>query len=160
AHGFVPNPGYVDKFVAPGGPGIRVDTALFDGAPVPEFYDSLIAKVAAHGLTRNEVIERMRVALGEMIIEGVKTTIPVHQEILAERRFLQGNYHTQFLDKMLAGWKPTSITSPEDVAAMFLAMKLRGSEPPRIESRAGKVGWRSGLQQHEVGKPALYVEGV
>ena len=160
AHGFVPNPGYVSRFVAPGGPGIRVDTALFDGAPVPEFYDSLIAKVAAHGLSRNEAIERMQVALSEMVIEGVKTTIPVHQEILSESRFLRGNYHTQFLDKMLAGWKPTSVTSPEDVAAMFLAMKLRGSEPPRIESRSGKAGWRSGLQQQEIGKPALYVEGV
>src|SRR5207249_722924 len=67
ARGFIPSPGRVDKFVPPGGPGVRVDSALYDGAFVPEYYDSLVAKVAAQGLDRREVIERMKVALGETV---------------------------------------------------------------------------------------------
>src|SRR5713101_10134224 len=105
ALGFVPSPGRVEKFVPPGGPGVRVDSALYDGAFVPEYYDSLVAKIATHGLDRPQAIERMRVALGETVVEGVKTTIPVHQTILENGNFLEGNYHVQFLDKMLSGWK-------------------------------------------------------
>src|SRR5881296_3504087 len=100
ARGFVPSPGRVDKFVPPGGPGVRVDSALYDGAFVPEYYDSLVAKLAVQGLGRTEVIGRMKVALTEMIVDGIKTTIPVHQTILEDRKFLQGNYHVQFLDSL------------------------------------------------------------
>ncbi len=162
AHGFAPNPGKVTKFVPPAGPGIRVDTALYDGAPVPEFYDSLIAKVAAHGLGRGEVIERMKVALDEMIIEGVKTTVPVHQTILDEKRFLQGKYHTQYLDKMLAGWRPHSAISTEEIAAAFLAMK-RSSGPVHeetVSAAARRGGWRMGIQEQPAMRRALYVEGL
>jgi acetyl-CoA carboxylase, biotin carboxylase subunit len=162
AHGFAPNPGTVSKFVPPGGPGIRVDSALYDGAPVPEFYDSLIAKVAAQGRDREEAIQRMRVALDEMVVEGVKTTIPVHQTILEEKRFLQGNYHTQYLDKMLAGWRPRAIVSSEEVAAIFLAMK-RTQTPIRtdnVEATFRRAGWRMGLPEQQTARPALYVEGV
>jgi len=162
AHSFAPNPGNVSKFVSPGGPGIRVDTALFDGAPVPEFYDSLIAKVAAQGLDRSQAVERMRVALGEMIIEGVKTTIPVHQAILTDRRFLQGAYHTQFLDKMLAGWRPPVLTSPGEAAAMFLAIR-RGAGVNITLDRDAKhlrACWKSGIEQQRTLRPALYVEGL
>src|SRR5947208_5182955 len=72
ARGFIPSPGRVDKFVPPGGPGVRVDSALYDGAFVPEYYDSLVAKVAAQGLERRVVIERMKVALGETVVGGLK----------------------------------------------------------------------------------------
>src|SRR5207244_8374703 len=102
ARGFIPSPGRVDKFVPPGGPGVRVDSALYDGAFVPEYYDSLVAKVAAQGLDRIEVIERMKVALGETVVAGIRSTVPVHQAILEDRKFLQGKYHVQFLDKMLS----------------------------------------------------------
>ncbi len=162
AHGFAPNPGTVSKFVPPGGPGIRVDSALYDGAQVPEFYDSLVAKVAAHGRGRDEAIQRMRVALNELIVEGIKTTIPVHQTILEERRFLRGNYHAQYLDKMLAGWRPHPTLSSEEAATIFLAIK-RLATPIRTESAEATpriTGWRRGLQQQQVAKPALYVEGV
>jgi acetyl-CoA carboxylase biotin carboxylase subunit len=162
AHGFAPNPGTVTKFVPPAGPGIRVDSALFDGASVPEFYDSLVAKVAAYGRDRDEAIQRMRVALDEMVVEGIKTTVPVHQTILEEKRFLQGKYHTQFLDKMLAGWRPQAILSTEEVAAIFLAMK-RAPTPLRAESGEAtphRAGWRMGLQEQQSARPALYVEGV
>src|SRR5881296_1798235 len=100
ARGFIPSPGRVDRFVPPGGPGVRVDSALYDGAFVPEYYDSLVAKLAVQGLGRTEVIGRMKVALTEMIVDGIKTTIPVHQTILEDRKFLQGNYHVQFLDSL------------------------------------------------------------
>src|SRR5919109_1050669 len=141
ARGFAPNPGTVTKFVAPGGPGVRVDSALYDGATVPEYYDSLVAKVATHGSGRDEAIQRMRVALEEMIVEGIKTTVPVHQTILEDRRFLHGKYHTQLLDKILLGWKPHSTVSSGEVAAIFLAMKrttgsvhAQGSETIRRQS--------------------------
>src|SRR5467141_263268 len=115
AHGFIPSPGRVERFVPPGGPGVRVDTALYVGAFVPEYYDSLVAKIATRGLNRTQVIERMRVALEETMIEGVKTTIPVHQTILENRNFLQGNYHVQFLDKMLSGWKRQAEMTPDEI---------------------------------------------
>lgn len=162
AHNFSPNPGRVTKFVPPGGPGVRVDTALYDGAPIPEFYDSLIAKVATHGRNREEAIERMRVALDEMVVEGVKTTIPVHQTILEERRFTQGKYHTQFLDKLLSGWRPQGAVTPEEAAAIFLTLKHsaapRTAEDRRKTSRGST--WRSGPQEQSLRGPALYVEGV
>jgi acetyl-CoA carboxylase, biotin carboxylase subunit len=162
AHGFAPNPGTVTKFVPPGGPGIRVDSALYDGAPVPEFYDSLVAKVAAHGRDREEAIQRMRVALDEMIVEGIKTTVQVHQTILEEKRFIQGHYHTQYLDKMLAGWRPRAIVSAEEAAAIFLAMN-RTQSPTHVAntvSNSRRAGWRTGLPEQQTARPALYVEGV
>src|SRR5256885_6769512 len=115
ARGFIPSPGRVDRFVPPGGPGVRVDSALYDGAFVPEYYDSLVAKVAVQGLDRTEVIGRMKVALTEMIVDGIKTTIPVHQTILENRKFVQGDYHVQFLDSMLSGWKPQAKTTPDEI---------------------------------------------
>lgn len=162
AHGFIPSPGRVEKFVPPGGPGIRVDSALYDGAPVSEYYDSLVAKIATQGLRRMEVIGRMKVALSETVVDGVKTTIPVHQAILEDRKFLQGNYHVQSLDKMLSGWTPQPDTSPEEIAAVFLAIKrsigLASSLGPRKTDRRSR--WRSGLEEPQLGKQALFVEGL
>ena len=162
AHGFIPSPGRVDKFVPPGGPAIRVDTALYDGAFVPEYYDPLIAKIAVQGLDRSELIERMKVALSETVIEGVKTTIPVHQAILEDRKFLQGNYHVQFLDKMLSGWKPQLDTTPEEIAAVFLAIKQtrRSSLTPSPQKTLRGSPWRSGPEEPRLGKQALFVEGL
>jgi len=162
AHGFAPSPGIVTRFVPPAGPGIRVDSALFDGASVPEFYDSLVAKVAAYGRDRNEAIQRMRVALDEMVVEGIKTTVPVHQTILEEKHFLQGKYHTQYLDKMLAGWRPQSILSTEEIAAIFLTMKRTpiSLRVERAEATARRNGWRMNHQEQQSARPALYVEGV
>ena len=162
SRGFIPTPGRIDKFVAPGGPGIRVDSALCDGALVPEYYDSLIAKIAAQGLDRKEVIERMKVALGEIIVDGVKTTIPVHQTILQDRKFLEGSYHVQFLDKMLIGWKPQPATTLEEIAAVFLAIRRTIGPastlgPQKSERRSQ---WRSGLEESQLGKQALFVEGL
>jgi len=96
---FVPCPGKIATFIPPGGPGIRVDTAAASGWVIPSHYDSLIAKVIAYGKDREEAIMRMRRALKEFIIEGIKTTIPFHLKILNDADFLSGNFNTHFLEK-------------------------------------------------------------
>jgi acetyl-CoA carboxylase biotin carboxylase subunit len=82
----------------PGGPGIRVDTHLFDGYRIPPYYDSLIAKVIAWGQDRGEAMARMRRALREMRIDGVRTTIPFHRSLFADARFHAGDVHTRFVE--------------------------------------------------------------
>jgi acetyl-CoA carboxylase biotin carboxylase subunit len=96
---FIPSPGKISTFIVPGGPGIRVDTAAFSGWVVPAHYDSLIAKVVAHGQNREEAVLRMRRALMEFIIEGIKTTIPFYLKILYDPEFLDGHFNTHFLEK-------------------------------------------------------------
>jgi acetyl-CoA carboxylase biotin carboxylase subunit len=99
---FAPSPGVVTHYAAPGGPGIRVDSALYDGCPVPPHYDSLIAKIIAYGESRDEAVARMRRALAECQIQGVKTNIPLHRRILDDPAFLKGKYSTNFLEKFIA----------------------------------------------------------
>jgi acetyl-CoA carboxylase biotin carboxylase subunit len=99
---FLPSPGLLTVLRLPGGPGVRVDTHAYAGYLVPPFYDSLLAKVIAHGRTRDEAVRCMRRALHEMRVEGVKTTIPVHQRILQHPDFLAGRTSTQFLTRLLA----------------------------------------------------------
>ena len=100
--GFIPNPGKILAFHVPGGPGIRVDTHVYAGYEIPPFYDSMLAKLIAFGHTRTEAIGRLKRGLSEFVIEGVKTTIPFHQEIVENEEFLQGNIHTSFVDLLLS----------------------------------------------------------
>jgi len=100
---FAPSPGTVTDYLAPGGPGIRVDSALYSGCLVPPHYDSLVAKIIAFGDTREEAIARMQRALGECRIEGIKTNIPLHRRIVNDPAFLKGRYSTNFLEKFIAG---------------------------------------------------------
>ncbi len=95
---FIPSPGTVSLFIPPGGHGVRTDTAAFSGWKVPAYYDSLIAKVIVHGRDREEAIMRMKRALGEFVIEGIKTTIPFHLKILDDRDFISGKFNTHFVD--------------------------------------------------------------
>ncbi|GAB4543418.1 MAG: acetyl-CoA carboxylase biotin carboxylase subunit [Thermodesulfovibrionia bacterium] len=97
---FIPSPGRITTFIPPGGQGVRVDTAAYSGWTVTPYYDSLIAKLIVHGMNREEAIIRMRRALREFIIEGIKTTIPFHQRVLSHPDFLSGNFNTHFLDSM------------------------------------------------------------
>ncbi len=99
-HGFRPSPGKIESLHFPGGPGIRVDSHVYAQYVIPPFYDSLIAKVIAHGRTRDEAIRRMQRALEEFVIEGVKTTIPLHQRILQGRAFQAGDLDTSFLARL------------------------------------------------------------
>jgi acetyl-CoA carboxylase biotin carboxylase subunit len=98
---FAPNPGRITTLNLPSGAGVRVDTAIYDGYFVPPYYDSLIAKVIVHSRTRERAIARMRRALESMIVEGIKTTIPLHLKILNDPDFIAGNFSTRFMDRFL-----------------------------------------------------------
>jgi acetyl-CoA carboxylase biotin carboxylase subunit len=99
---FVPSPGHITTFRVPGGPGIRVDTAAHADAVIPPYYDSLIAKLIAHGHDRAEAIARMRGALDGFVVEGIKTTIPLQKRIIASPDFAAGKFDTHFLERQLA----------------------------------------------------------
>jgi len=99
---FRPSAGRVTAFRVPGGPGIRVDTACHADAVIPPYYDSLIAKIIAHGHDRAEAIARMQRALLGFVVEGVKTTIPLHMKILANPEFIAGKFDTHFLERLFA----------------------------------------------------------
>ncbi len=97
---FMPSPGEIVSFHIPGGPGIRIDTHAYQRYHIPPFYDSLIAKLIAYGDTREEALARLKRALEEFVIEGVKTTIPFHQKLIAHPDFISGNFDTGFLDRV------------------------------------------------------------
>jgi acetyl-CoA carboxylase biotin carboxylase subunit len=97
---FLPSPGRVTNFRAPGGPGIRLDSHAYVGYMVPPYYDSLLAKLIAHGRDREEAIARMQRALDEMVIQGVQTTIPFHQKVLRHPDFLVGRTSTRFVERL------------------------------------------------------------
>ena len=99
---FVPSPGKIDGYHAPGGLGVRVDSALYDGYRVPSHYDSLIAKLVVHGTTRNECMMRLRRALEEFVIGGIDTSLPLHRRIIAEPNFINGNYDIHWLEHLMA----------------------------------------------------------
>jgi len=98
---FSPSPGKIAAFHLPGGPGIRVDTHIFSGYLIPPSYDSLLAKLITWGRNRDEAIARMKRALEEFVVEGVKTTIPFHQRIIEDERFKSGKYYTNFVEEEL-----------------------------------------------------------
>lgn len=97
---FVPSPGLISEYNVPGGHGIRVDTHVYKGYKIPPYYDSMVAKIIAHGKDRQEAIKKMKRALDEFVIEGIKTTIPLHKKILDNENFLNNNYSTSFIEKM------------------------------------------------------------
>jgi len=98
---FIPQPGQVDSFHAPGGPGIRVDSHIYDGYRIPPNYDSMIGKLIAHGETREAAIARMRVALDEMVLGGVVNNIPLHQRLLRDSGFVEGGTNIHYLEQLL-----------------------------------------------------------
>src|SRR6266540_3940074 len=103
---FVPSPGRITSWHAPGGPGIRVDSHVYQNYFVPPYYDSMIGKVIAYGDTREQAIARMRIALSEMIVEGIKTNIPLHQDLLNDKNFILGGTSIHYLEERLAKRKP------------------------------------------------------
>jgi acetyl-CoA carboxylase, biotin carboxylase subunit len=99
---FVPSPGRITALNIPGGPGVRVDTAVYPGYVVPPYYDSMIAKLIVHSRTRELAIARMQRALDMMVVEGIKTTIPLHRKIMADERFRRGDFSTKFMEEFNA----------------------------------------------------------
>ena len=102
---FLPSPGTVKRFEAPGGPGVRVDTHLYDGYRIPPNYDSMIGKLIVHGPDRETAIARMRLALAETVIEGVKCNVPLQQRIMSDVGFQQGGQNIHYLEKRMAEHK-------------------------------------------------------
>jgi len=100
-HTFVPSPGRLTAFHIPGGPGIRVDTHAYHGYMVPPNYDSMIGKLLAYGDTREQALNRMRIALSEMVVEGIKTNIPLHLELMSDGEFRQGGTSIHYLEHKL-----------------------------------------------------------
>jgi acetyl-CoA carboxylase biotin carboxylase subunit len=105
---FVPSPGRITQYHTPGGPGIRVDSHVFQNYFVPPHYDSMIGKVIAHGDTREQAIARMRTALSEMVVEGIKTNLPLHQDLLQDAAFLASGTSIHYLEEKLAALKKAS----------------------------------------------------
>ncbi|MEO8461250.1 MAG: acetyl-CoA carboxylase biotin carboxylase subunit, partial [Dokdonella sp.] len=99
---FMPSPGTVKCFETPGGPGVRVDTHLYDGYKIPPNYDSMIGKIIVHGRDRSTAIARMRIALSEMVVDGIKTNLPLQQRILSDAGFQQGGQNIHYLEKRIA----------------------------------------------------------
>jgi len=104
---FTPSPGTVTKYHPPGGPGIRVDSAMESGGTVQPYYDSLVAKLIGYGRDREEALARTRRALDEFIIEGIKTTVPLHQQILDHADFQKGHVSTRFLERLMGSHPPS-----------------------------------------------------
>ena len=100
-HTFVPSPGRITLYHAPGGPGVRVDSHVYQNYYVPPHYDSMIGKLITYGATREQAIARMRIALSEMIVEGIKTNIPLHQELLVDQVVLEGGFSIHYLENKL-----------------------------------------------------------
>ena len=98
---FVPSPGFINRFHMPRGPGVRMDTHVYGGYTVPPHYDSMIGKLITHGATREQAIARMRVALSEMYVEGIKTNTPLHADLMADLAFQQGGTSIHYLEQKL-----------------------------------------------------------
>ncbi|MDD5240583.1 MAG: acetyl-CoA carboxylase biotin carboxylase subunit [Sulfuricella sp.] len=102
---FVPSPGRITVYHVPGGPGIRVDSHVYQNYVVPQYYDSMIGKLISYGATRDQAIARMKTALSEMVVEGIKTNVPLHQDLMRDVAFVQGGSSIHYLEQKLAAAK-------------------------------------------------------
>jgi len=100
-YSFVPSPGIISRFHLPGGPGVRIDTHAYGGYKVPSNYDSMIGKLITYGKTRDQAISRMQIALSEMVIEGIKTNIPLHRDLMNDLAYQAGGVSIHYLEKKL-----------------------------------------------------------
>jgi acetyl-CoA carboxylase biotin carboxylase subunit len=108
---FLPSPGRIDAYIAPGGPGVRVDSHAYPGYTIPQFYDSLVSKLIVWGRDRQEAIQRMQRALDEYAITGISTTIPFHQKVLANEAFQKGDVTTDFIERHMTKPQPAAASS-------------------------------------------------
>ncbi len=114
ANDFAPSPGRIDRYNAPGGPGIRIDSHAHAGYTVLPYYDSMIGKLMAHGRNRGEAISILQRALEEFVIEPIKTTVPIHREILKNPLFRRGQVYTDFIPRLLGDWPDKKLDGAED----------------------------------------------
>jgi acetyl-CoA carboxylase biotin carboxylase subunit len=144
---FLPSPGRITALRTPGGPGIRDDIGVYEGYEVPLFYDPLISKLSAWGASRGEALGRMRRALSEYVVEGIKTNIPFHQRMLRDERFLEGDFDTEYVDRcFLPEEQSRPPSSPERalIAAAILAywgQEKASMEAASCETEGGSSAW-------------------
>ena len=140
---FLPSVGTVSFVSVPGGPGVRVDSALYDGLEISHYYDPLIAKLCAWGRTRPEAIQRMRRALREFKIVGVSTNIPFHLQVMEDAHFIQGRLDTTFVERRFQGRKENGLREEQValLAAAILARRRGAGQRPAGRDRPGG-GWR------------------
>jgi acetyl-CoA carboxylase biotin carboxylase subunit len=146
---FLPSPGRIVALREPGGPGVRVDSGVYDGYDVQLHYDPLIAKLIAWGRDRAEAVERMRRALREYSLAGVKTTIPFHRRVMADPDFLAGRFDTTYIDTRFPGRPHAWDESAREVALVAAAIHaVRGATPPaRPEPSAAPSAWLLAARQ-------------
>ena len=131
ARDFLPATGRVTRLELPSGPGVRVECGIYEGFEVPVYYDPLVAKLLTWGMTRDEAIARMVRALDEFKVEGIKTTIPFHREVMRHPAFLSGNYHTGFLEEFRAGNEERSLHLVAALAALVGIQEKSGEARAR-----------------------------
>ena len=102
AYKLTPSAGRITRYHAPGGPGVRVDSHVYHNYMVPPYYDSMIGKIITYGDTRDQAIARMRIALSEMVVDGIKTNIPLHRDLLEDSNFVAGGVSIHYLEQKLA----------------------------------------------------------
>lgn len=132
---FMPCPGLVTSLRTPGGPGVRDDSGVFEGFEIPIYYDPIISKLVAWGRDRDEAVARMRRALSEYVVTGVKTTIPFHIRVMKNRHFLEGNFDTNFIDKVFFREEKERELPHPDVAVITAAIQLFLEERIRAVAR-------------------------
>jgi acetyl-CoA carboxylase biotin carboxylase subunit len=103
---FRPSPGRISQYHPPGGLGVRIDSAVYQGYVIPPYYDSLVGKLIVHGKTRAECLMRLRRALDEIVVDGIETTLPLFRALVREPAIIEGDYHIHWLEQYLAGQAP------------------------------------------------------
>ena len=149
---FMPSPGRITKLRVPQGPGVRDDSGVYQGAEVSIYYDPMISKLAVHGRTRSEAIERMSRALMEYEVLGIKTTLPFFREVMNDPEFIEGNIDTGFIPRF---WQRRDAQSPDqiisDMAIMASALKRSNVRPGKAENANSNGGgaskWRASARQ-------------
>jgi acetyl-CoA carboxylase biotin carboxylase subunit len=128
---FMPCPGVVTSLRIPGGPGVRDDSGMYEGSEIPIYYDPIISKLVAWGKDRTEAIARMKRALAEYVVTGVKTTIPFHIRVMNNRHFIEGNFDTNFIDKVFFKEEEARQLANEEVALVTAAIQVFTGERKR-----------------------------
>ena len=154
--GFVPSPGRITALRLPGGPGVRDDSGIYEGYEVPIHYDPLLSKLVVWGYSRQDAIRRMRRAVAEYKVLGIKTTLPFFQRVLHHPAFLAGDFDTSFVEKVFAA-EDRARERPVEVAvaaAAIRAYRERQAErlTPMDEGNAGSPWWRAGLSEAQRGR--------
>jgi acetyl-CoA carboxylase, biotin carboxylase subunit len=137
---FIPCPGTVTSLRIPGGPGVRDDSGMYTGFEIPIYYDPIISKLVAWGRDRTEAIARMKRALAEYVVTGVKTTIPFHIRVMNNRHFIAGDFDTNFIDKVFFKEEETRELRNEEVALVTAAIQVHAEERKRaVAQRPGEA---------------------